>query len=404
MTTSPAIPPNHSERAILGFADSLAVAPELLGDKAYMIAWLAGGGFPVSDGFLVPPSVVSILATEPARFLKELADAMEGLVSRAGAQFGDDGGLCVSVRPSFLADGAGRGHRFLDIGSSSGARGGGEPVAAQRADARHLETRTAFASQLPAPWNSGPRLELISAIAATDDCEPGQPRSVVVQVMTPFRGLRHSGQGCALTVDPSTGAHEMVGEFIPGVLNDMGPVPPDLGRLRDVLPECYTELTTILLELRDRLDTEVEVEFVVSNKSLYLFQVRASYVSPRALGPMHIELEQPPSPAEISGRGVTISPGFCRAPLHRPQNPEDIGAGQILLVDDLSFLQHTDLRLVAGVIAFRGSRYGHAAARLRRLGIPALVTVEPPQLLSLASTVTIDAYGGLITVDQKTDR
>ncbi|MEV5533683.1 PEP-utilizing enzyme [Streptomyces prunicolor] len=324
--------------------------------------------------------------------------AIDALAARSGSRFGPTDGYTVSVRPSFLADVPGRGHRYLEIGGPGGVRGGGEPADAQRAMESLLRRRRSLAECSPAPWNVGAHLDLVTALAASGGDGPAGPEwTVMVQGMAPFRHLPRSGRGCALTVEPSTGVHGMVGEFTPGD-SPRGATACPLDRLRSELPRCYAQLRESVSALRDAMGHEVEVEFVVSRGTLFFFQVREAHVSPlaRAVG----EPGDGFGPG-IVAHGVTASPGRCRAPFHRLSGAESPPSG-ILVVEQLSMVQSLALDGVRGVVALHGSRYGHAASRLCRQRIPALTGLTLADGVRLGSldgtTVELDAYRGTVNL------
>lgn len=408
-----AAPPPDGAVDVLRLEEAAELARGTLGAKAEAVVWLAQRDYPVSDGFVVLPDFLRRLsgtadgAAAPYPWhaaMAGLGQAMARLSERAGKPFGGgDAALAVSVRPSFLADSPGHGNRYLEIGAPAGTRAGGEAGDLERATTCLARHRDRLRGLLPAPWNGGAHLDLAAALAATADDGPSR-RSAVVQVMAPFKGMPRSGRGTALSVDPISGTPGLFGEYAPGGAGGL-PRVPTLARLREELPGCYERLHAVVRRLHEESgcgDAGVEVEFVVSAGRLHVFQFRSPRASP-------LVATAPPTPRFVPsgsarqlvvGWGDPVSPGLCRARLWEAGGPPPYPGKVALLVDELSALDATALDDVAAVLARRGGRYGHAAARLRARGVPALTAVtDLPRDVRLANEITVDAYRGVITTE-----
>jgi hypothetical protein len=407
MKDSPGAAPRTRQRdSVMDLSSAAGLPAGSLGGKVERVAWLRAHGFPVCDGFVVLPSLLTRLQEDVRpEDLADLMTAIDALAERGGSRFGPLDGYTVSVRPSFLADVPGRGHRYLEIGAPGGARAGGEPADARRATESLLRQRRRFAERSTAPWNAGAHLDLVAALAASGGDDPAGPQwTVIVQGMAPFRHRPQSGRGCVLTVEPSTGVPGLVGEFTPGDAPRGSSAQP-LDWLRSELPQCYAQLRESLAELRDAMGHDVEVEFVVSMGTLFFFQVREAHVSPLARSVPHRPDDGFGSVGPgVVAHGVTASPGICRAPFHRLSTAGSPLSG-IIIVDQLSMIHSVALGGIRGVIALQGSRYGHAASRLCRQGIPALTGltfvdgVHPDSLEG--ATAELDAYRGTVRTGAK---
>lgn len=414
MSADGAPPQAQGAADVMGFEEAAGLAPGSLGAKTEAVVWLALRDFPISDGFVVLPGFLQRLTGTdggPAGpypgdvAMAGLDQALAALCARAGKTFGGagDGLLPVSVRPSFLADSPGHGNRYLEIGAPVGVRAGGEAGDLERATACLARHRDRLRGLLPAPWNGGAHLDLAAALAATADDGPSR-RSAVVQVMAPFKGIPRSGRGTALSVDPISGTPGMFGEYAPGGAADL-PRTPTLARLREELPECHERLRVVVQRLHEESrcgDAGVEVEFVVSSGRLHVFQFRRLRVSPlvAATPPLPPAAQAGSARRLVVGWGDPVSPGMCRASLWEKGGRPSLPGKVVLLVDELSALDATALDDVGAVLARRGGRYGHAAARLCARGIPALTAVtDLPRGVHLANEITVDAYRGVITTE-----
>lgn len=87
-----------------------------------------------------------------------------------------------------------------------------------------------------------------------------------------------SATGVCFTRNPSTGVHELYGEFL---LNAQGEdvvagirTPRELSEMEEVLPEAYAELMQTMQDLEAHYKDMQDIEFTVEDSKLYLLQTR----------------------------------------------------------------------------------------------------------------------------------
>ena len=100
----------------------------------------------------------------------------------------------------------------------------------------------------------------------------------VVQMVFGNKG-ETSGTGVCFTRDPSTGERTLFGEFL---VNAQGEdvvagirTPEPIGRMREMLPDAYTELADTLERLEEHYREMQDVEFTVEDGRLFLLQTRS---------------------------------------------------------------------------------------------------------------------------------
>ena len=87
-----------------------------------------------------------------------------------------------------------------------------------------------------------------------------------------------SGTGVAFTRNPSTGEKEFFGEFL---INAQGEdvvagirTPEPIAKLKDVMPEVFTQLEEVYKKLESHYKDMQDIEFTVEKKKLYMLQTR----------------------------------------------------------------------------------------------------------------------------------
>src|SRR5699024_4781779 len=99
----------------------------------------------------------------------------------------------------------------------------------------------------------------------------------VMQMVFGNRG-ETSATGVCFTRNPSTGEHELYGEFL---LNAQGEdvvsgirTPRPLAEMEAVLPEAYAQLRQTMRDLEAHYKDMQDIEFTVEDRTLYLLQTR----------------------------------------------------------------------------------------------------------------------------------
>lgn len=280
--------------------------------------------------------------------------------------------------------------------------------------------------------------------------------AVTIQAMT-FGNLgKRSGTGVAFTRDPSTGATEITGEFLPGAQGEDvvsgTQVTRSLSEMRTIWPETADELAAAAARLERDLGDMVDIEFTVEEGVLWFLQVRRGKRSPRAAlriaidmaedpdfpldragalervaevladpptGPAPEPLSDPPRPGpepsastpERLAEGLAASPGRAVGALctNIGETIERVGRGEsvVLIRSETSPADIAGIAEARGLVTARGGVVCHAAVVARSWGIPAVVgatsievgtdgiTVAGTQVAT-GETVTVDGDRGLL--------
>jgi pyruvate,orthophosphate dikinase len=256
--------------------------------------------------------------------------------------------------------------------------------------------------------------------------------AVVVQAMVFGNLRRDSGTGVLFSRNPSTGADEPFGEWLPGaqgedvVSGTFDCLPLDA--LRTAQPRVYDELMTAAAEL-ERLGRDVQdIEFTVEDGRLWLLQTRVAKRSAQAavrlalrfqaagliddaealrrVTPEHIRTLLSPSvqpetrmTATCLATGLPASPGVASG---KAYTDIDAALDAADASEDVVLVRpSTSPDDVAGMIAARaivteiGGATSHAAVVSRELGLPAVVGCGAGVAAALdGRSVTVDGGAG----------
>lgn len=379
---------------ILDLTERTPACSENLGNKATTLIWLAGRGYSVPDGFVIPPSLAAMLHAGPGPAVRSVLEAIQRLEERRGRAYGAPGGFGVSVRPSPINDSPGYGIRRTNVGrprnGSSGADSSYDGKTAERGD---------------------PLSDLLDAVRLVAGIEPdAEQHAVIVQAMVAFDGCSPSLSGTVLSRDPVFGADEAVGEFRE-MAQDHRHHAYLLKDLASSAPTAARELSELIGRLRADYGTDLEMEVALAGELIWILQLRAM---PSLTGPVS------PSPAAalsrlpVIARGVVASRGCCEAPLALQGHLDREPAGPVItVVLDLAELTDEAMDRACGILALRGSRYCHAAAKLRMRRIPALTDLGATTInqqagvwfnetmIAVGRPVVIDAELGLVRLSSQ---
>ena len=102
--------------------------------------------------------------------------------------------------------------------------------------------------------------------------------AVNVQMMAFGNMGETSGTGVAFTRNPATGEKGLMGEFL---MNAQGEdvvagvrTPMPIEKMKEILPECYTQFLEICKTLENHYRDMQDMEFTIENKKLYMLQTR----------------------------------------------------------------------------------------------------------------------------------
>ena len=269
--------------------------------------------------------------------------------------------------------------------------------------------------------------------------------AVTVQAMT-FGNLgERSGTGVAFSRDPSTGAPDLVGEFLPGAQGEdvvSGThATRSLSEMGSVWPETADELAAVATLLERDLGDIADIEFTIEDGVLWLLQVRPGKRSPRAALRAAIDMaEDPDFPLDRAGAlarvaGVLADPPNAPAPeSHAPaaevlaeglaaspgravgmvctgidETLARAGRGEpvILIRRETSPADVAGMAEATGLVTTLGGIVSHAAVVARSWGIPAVVGAAAIEVraggivvgglhVAAGDTVTVDGDRGLL--------
>jgi pyruvate,orthophosphate dikinase len=223
-----------------------------------------------------------------------------------------------------------------------------------------------------------------------------------------------SGTGVAFTRDPSTGAKELYGEFLPNAQGEDVVAgirtPQKISEMRAVWPEVYRQFEEIADRLEQTYKDVQDLEFTVERGKLYMLQTRnakrtgkAAVVTAvqmvaeglitrdealRRIQPMHVQQILVPQfdPAskkqagDVIGRGLAASPGAAvgKIVFDPDRSAEMAAAGEpvILTRKETSPEDFHGMAPAVGILTSRGGSSSHAAVVARQMGKPCIAGAE----------------------------
>src|SRR5437588_2804282 len=217
-----------------------------------------------------------------------------------------------------------------------------------------------------------------------------------------------SGTGVAFTRDPSTGAKEIYGEFLPNAQGEDVVAgirtPKKISEMRAVWPEVYRQFEEIADRLEQTYKDVQDLEFTVERGKLYMLQTRNAKRTGKAavviavdmvnegliskeealkrIQPMHVQQVLVPQfdPAsrkqagEPIGRGLAASPGAAVGKVvFDPDRSAELAAeGEpvVLTRKETSPEDFHGMAPAVGILTSRGGSSSHAAVVARQMGKP----------------------------------
>jgi pyruvate, orthophosphate dikinase len=453
---------------------------EEIGGKAWSLARMRGLGLPCPPAFVLPTAVSREFDAAGGALPGPVEDALrEGIAhleADTGRRFGggDARPLLVSVRSGAPVSMPGMMDTVLNLGFDADveqalAAEAGDPAYAADTHSRFVASFGRIVLKADAEDESLPPAALREVVRAETGREvPADPweqlREAVRAVLGSWQSRRakayrrHTGipddLGTAVTVqamvfgnmgddsgtgvlfsrDPSTGAAEPYGEYLPRgqgedvVSGERTPLP--LAHLAAQLPEVHRELLAAarLLEAEDG-DVQ-DVEFTVQRGTLYLLQTRAAKRSPAAAVRLAVDLVDEGLITEAEAL-TRVSAEQARQLLRPRLDPADRAAAAVLATGEAAspgagaglaltdpdevaaraakgesvvFVARTTspedvhaMIAAAAVCTETGGSTSHAAVVCRGLGRPAVVGCGPGTLAALADReVTVDGGHGSV--------
>ena len=236
------------------------------------------------------------------------------------------------------------------------------------------------------------------------------------------------GTGVAFTRDPSTGENAFYGEYL---VNAQGEdvvagirTPQPLDELKSAMPEVFTELSTIRLQLEKHYKDMQDVEFTIQNRKLFMLQTRSGKrtaaaalriavemveeglitkeeailrINPMSLDQLLHPTIDPNAKKTVVAKGLPASPGAAvgEVVFDADDAEERAKAGHkiILCRTETSPEDIHGMHAAEGILTSRGGMTSHAAVVARGMGKPCV---------SGASDVMIDHKNKTMKIGDKT--
>ncbi|MFQ5723200.1 MAG: pyruvate, phosphate dikinase [Terriglobia bacterium] len=266
--------------------------------------------------------------------------------------------------------------------------------------------------------------------------------AVNVQMMV-FGNLgEKSGTGVGFTRNPSTGAKEFYGEFLPNAQGEdvvagiRTPLP--VSQLKSFAPQAYAQLKRIAQRLERHYRDMQDFEYTIQDGKLYMLQTRTGKRTGRAalkiaydmvqeklIRPREALLRVEPAqleqllhpvidesqPLEVLAKGLPASPGAAvgRAVFTADEAAAQGEEGPVILVrtetvpDDIHGME-----AAVGILTSRGGMTSHAAVVARGMGKPCVAGCEAVRIQEAEGQFSVDARvvkrGEWISLDGSTGR
>ena len=436
----------------------------LLGGKGASLAEMSTDlGLSVPPGFVITTEAFHRFYNEGSlSFLqKEITAAMSVIEQNTRRSFGDSNDpLLVSVRSGAPVSMPGMMDTILNLGlnnqTTSALAAKSNPAFASECRSRfesmfeeiviqkgnsgishapsdvwqqlHLAIEAVFYS-----WNS-PRAQTFREVENISD---DFGTAVTIQAMVFGNTSEHSGTGVLFTRNPSTGADELFGDFLPNAQGEdvVSGSHQTLGinEMENIAPEAFKELVKVAHSIENATTDMCDIEFTVEEKKLWILQSRIGKRTPiaavriakemtddidfpltriqalhrltpdqlqAALDMDHVSESSPPI-----AKGLGASPGVATGQLvftaDTAVEESDKGVRVLLIRPETSPADVHGMAVAQGIITATGGLASHAAVVARGWGIPAVVGVTTLSLLEDSATfgdVTL-SEGDVVTLD-----
>lgn len=478
-----------------GAADGSAKDVALLGGKGAHLAEMSKMGVPVPPGFTIPTDWCLAYEKDPS-VLEQCTDAAAAAYLVLSDDF--DGPLLVSVRSGAPVSMPGMMDTILNVGLTSGSfpalvekigaraaydcrrrlimmlsttayglpseffdaaltkakfkasvkedRELGaehlEPLCTEYLEYFRLQTKQDFPDTLEAQLRASIRAVFTSwhnprAVVYRDQQGIAHDMGTAVTVQTMVFGNvnNNSGSGVLFSRNPSTGANELFGEFLPNAQGEdvVAGVrtPLALKAMQEQWPSVFWELAKRTTSLEEHYKDMLDIEFTVQDQQLYILQCRVGKRSPLAKAVIAVDmmkegLKTPEETKNALTRAdvkailvASVDPKFKTEPtfIGIPSN-NGVVTGKVCLTAEAAVQlakegpvilvrDETDPDDIAGMVAAvgvltkTGGATSHAAVVARALNTPCIVgcTALPDSLEGLEGvTLTLDGSTGRVWV------
>ena len=277
--------------------------------------------------------------------------------------------------------------------------------------------------------------------------------AVTVQSMVFGNRGETSATGVVFTRNPSTGAKEIYGEYLPNAQGEdivagvrtprrltsaarrqMRAADPSL---EEEMPDAYRSLVDILARLEAHYRDMQDVEFTIQEGQVWILQTRSGkrtaeaalkiavdmaeegvitrseavlMVEPQSLGHLFHPTIDPTHEKDVIARGLPASPGAATGEIvldaAEAETLRSQGRSAILVRTETSPEDITGMSASAGVLTARGGLTSHAAVIARGMGLPCIagagaIRIDPAKGTMRAGTRTFQK-GDIITIDGTT--
>lgn len=268
--------------------------------------------------------------------------------------------------------------------------------------------------------------------------------AVNIQVMVFGNTGNTSATGVCFTRNPSTGDHELYGEFL---VNAQGEdvvaglrTPDPISRLRNLMPEMYSKLDGLTSRLEHHYKNMQDIEFTIQDQKLYILQTRNGKRTGSAaikiavdmvkenivsredavrslVDPLHLDQLLHPHlkdnelvQSDIIGKGLPASPGAAVGKVvlssEEAEKMKSSGERVILVRVETSPEDVGGMSAAEGILTSRGGMTSHAAVVARGWGKPCVAgcsdIVINYKKRSFTNGVITIREGDWITIDGST--
>lgn len=250
-----------------------------------------------------------------------------------------------------------------------------------------------------------------------------------------------SGTGVAFTRNPSTGEHQLYGEFL---VNAQGEdvvagirTPSPISKLQEELPGIYDQFVQTCKTLEQHYRDMQDVEFTVEKGKLYMLQTRNGKRTARAAVKVAYDMVQegliskeeallrvdpeqldqllhsqidPQAKLEVIARGLPASPGAASGKLvfdaDEAEKAGNEGEKVVLVRNETTPDDIHGIIKAQGVLTARGGMTSHAAVVARGMGKPCVCGCEALKINAEAGEVSVNGTlikkGDILSIDGST--
>ena len=410
----------------------------LLGGKGASLSEMSSDlGLAVPPGFVITTESFDRFQKDKSLLFleKELVEAMSVLEASTGRVFGSpQNPLLVSVRSGAPVSMPGMMDTILNLGlndqSVLGLEARSNPEFASDCRSRFelmfrdvvLQRDTTHVDHIPSDvweqlhlaieavfnsWDS-PRAKTYREVERIPD---HYGTAVTVQAMVFGNTGNESGTGVLFTRNPSTGADELFGDFLPNAQGEdvvSGSHQTfELEEMQAIIPKAFHELAEVAKSLEKTTTDMCDIEFTIEDKKLWILQNRVGKRTPTAAIRIAVEMAEDlsfplnqdealnrvtpnqlesalemnhiSSSSEVLAKGLGASPGVATGSLvfsaDSAVEESDKGIDILLVRPETSPADVHGMAVSQGIITATGGIASHAAVVARGWGIPAVVGV-----------------------------